>query len=190
MDVLPILWTSFRQHPQFSNCISCTLSPSETVYDPLVYCCCFYRLALNFCATLFLTVAAGAAVALYMFYALPEPCTESRFFVLINASLCLLVCFISVFPCIKRGKGFFMPFHYTIQYNCYWFWSQGSEMHICACNRTLMALSSYAQWRTCSMSLCSDLPAEWSLKPMHSVLQVCPTDYYVRHCLIEVSLIV
>lgn len=84
------------------------------------WCC-----ALNFCATLFLTVAAGAAVALYMFYALPEPCTESRFFVLINASLCLLVCFISVFPCIKRvnsNAGLLQPTIISV-YVMYLTWS-------------------------------------------------------------------
>lgn len=84
------------------------------------WCC-----ALYFCATVFLIVASGAAVALYLFYVPHELCTKGQVFVLVNAGLCLVMCFISVLPCTKRvnsNAGLLQPTIISV-YVMYLTWS-------------------------------------------------------------------
>lgn len=58
--------------------------------------------ALNFCATIFLILALAACVALYIFYTRHESCIENKLFIIINGCFCIIMCLVSILPCIRK----------------------------------------------------------------------------------------
>jgi len=65
-----------------------------------------YISALYFCATLFLVACGVCVVLLYIYYTRAEHCTLNKLFIVVNASLCVIICFVSVLPCTTRCKRF------------------------------------------------------------------------------------
>jgi ABC-type methionine transport system permease subunit len=57
-----------------------------------------------FCTSIFMALTVAAIVSLYIFYTQHEACIENKLFILINASLCIAMCIMSVLPCIRRSK--------------------------------------------------------------------------------------
>jgi len=61
-----------------------------------------WHIARYTCAVFFATIAVVGAVVLYFFFARPDYCLENKVFVGVNAGSCLIACFLSVLPCMKK----------------------------------------------------------------------------------------
>ncbi|ESO02192.1 hypothetical protein HELRODRAFT_94435 [Helobdella robusta] len=58
--------------------------------------------ALYFFGTLFLVLMCSSCVLLFVFYTRHEECLENKVFILLNSSLCLLMCVVSMLSCTKK----------------------------------------------------------------------------------------
>lgn len=63
---------------------------------------CVWHCVMYLCSTLFMLVSVTAVVLLYTYYTNYEECIHNKIFIVINASLCIILCTMSVLPCTKR----------------------------------------------------------------------------------------